>query len=52
MESIFLVLTHSVGVEYFWVELNRKHVDAYFQGRSSIYGWSVRDPDFNCMTSL
>jgi hypothetical protein len=30
--------------------LNGKYVDAYFLGRSSIYGWS-RDLDFNRMTN-
>jgi hypothetical protein len=31
--------------------LNGKYVDVYFQGRSNIYGWSVRDLDFNRMTN-
>jgi hypothetical protein len=48
----FWFLTPNVGVEYFWVDLNGKHVVVYFQGRSSIFGWSVHDLDFKSMTSL
>jgi hypothetical protein len=51
-ENIFLVFTPSVRVEYFWVDLNEKHVVAYFQYRNNIFGWSVRDLDFKSMTSL
>lgn len=53
------MLTPSVGVEYFWVDLNgvEWNGDAYFQCRSSIckwsgVEWSVRDLDFKSMTSL
>jgi hypothetical protein len=52
MRSMFLVFTPSVGVEQFWVDLDGVDVDAYFQCRSNMCGWSVRDLDFNHMTSL
>jgi hypothetical protein len=46
------VFTPSVGVEKFWVDLNRKHVFVYSQCRSSRYMWCVRDLDFKSMANL
>jgi hypothetical protein len=34
------------------VDLSGKHVVAYFQGRSSIFKWSVRDLDLESMMNL
>jgi hypothetical protein len=34
------------------VDLNGKHVVVYFQGRSSIFGWSARDLDLGSMMNF
>jgi hypothetical protein len=40
------LVVHSQGRNRtFLVDLSGKHVVAYFQGRSSIFGWSVHDLD-------
>jgi hypothetical protein len=50
-KGIFLVV-HSQGRNrIFLVDLSGKHV-AYFQGRSSIFGWSVHDLDLGSMMNL
>jgi hypothetical protein len=53
MEPISHVLSIPiVVVEHFWVNLNEKHVFAYFQCRSSTYMSCVRDLDLESMINL
>jgi hypothetical protein len=50
--EIFLVV-HSQGWNIiFLVDLNGRHVVAYFQGRSSIFGWRARDLGLRSMMNL
>ena len=46
------VFIPSVGVKYFWVDLDGRHIFAYFQCRSNWYMWCVHDLDFKSMTNL
>jgi hypothetical protein len=47
------MVVHSQGRNRtFLVDLNGKHVDAYFQGRSSIFGWSAHDLVLGSMMNL
>ena len=47
------VFTPSVGVEHFWVDLNRRHISALILVQEQcIFGWNVRDLDFKSMTSF
>ena len=44
------VFTPSVGVKYFWVDLDERHV---FAPTPSVgYGWCVHNLDFKSMTNL
>jgi hypothetical protein len=51
-KHIFVVHSQCRNRTFFWVDLNGMHVVAYFQYRSSIFGWCVHDLDFKSMTSL
>jgi hypothetical protein len=47
------LVVHSRGRNRtFLVDLSGKHVVAYFQGRSSIFGWSAHDLDLGSMMNL
>jgi hypothetical protein len=50
LSSIILVSIPNAGVEHFWVD--GKHVVAYSLCRSSRYMWTIRDLDFESITSF
>jgi hypothetical protein len=50
--KIFLVVHFQGRNRTFLVDLSEKHVVAYLQGRSSIFGWSVHDLDLRSMVNL